>query len=123
VSTTGAAGGYCLAVNKNITGLATGGISAFTEGTPEQALVGRVGGNKIKFAPLTATTIAPTIYKQLGINQLVLTAADTANTTFQMKEDFNGEVVLAPGNAMWVAGNIATLSTWALSLTWAELPA
>lgn len=127
VDTTGAAGGYCLAVNKNIGGqLATGAISAFTEGTPERGLVGATsgsGGNKVRFAPGAATTIAPTLLRQLGINQLVTTAAEDEQVTFAFKEDFDGDLVVGPGTAVWVCGNIATLSKWACSLTWAELDA
>ena len=127
VSTTGAAGGFVLAVNKNIPGgLATGAISAFTEGTPERGVVGQtsgLGGNAIRFTPSAATTVAPTILRHLGINQLVLTAADTANTTFGFNKDFDGDIAIAPGTAVWLCGNIATLSIWAASITWAELPA
>ncbi len=126
VSTTGAAGGFVLAVNKNIGGAtATGSLSAFTEGTPERGLVGQTngsGGNRIRFTPSAATTVAPTILRHLGWNQLVLTAADTANTTFQFHRDFDGEIVIGPGTAIWLAGNIATLSRWAPSITWAEEP-
>lgn len=126
VDTTGAAGGYCLAVNKNIgSATATGSISAFTEGTPERGLIGQnagIGGNIVRFTPSAATTVAPTILKQLGINHLVLTAADTGNTTFGFSKDFDGEVVVGPGTAIWLCGNIATTSKWAPSITWAELP-
>lgn len=122
VDTTGAAGGYCLAVNKNIGGsLATGGISAFTDGTPERGMIGSgVGGNRIRFTPSAATTIAPTVARQLGVNQLVITATDATNGFFAFKEDFDGDLVLPPNTAIWVAGNIATLAKLAVSITWAE---
>jgi hypothetical protein len=127
VDTTGAAGGYCIAVNKNIGGqLATGGISAFTEGTPERGLVGQTmgaGGNRIRFTPSAATTIAPTLLRQLGFNQLVLTAAEDEQVLFQFYREFDGDLVIGPGTAVWLCGNIATASKWAPSITWVEEPA
>lgn len=124
VSTTGAAGGFVLGVMKDAgSSKATGGISAFTEGTPERGLIGgQRGGNRVLFTPSAATVIAPTILRHLGINQLVLTAADTANTTFGYYRDFDGDLVVGPNHAVFLAGNIATLSIWAASLTWAEEP-
>lgn len=124
VDTTGATGGYCLAVSKNAgSGLATGNISAFTESVPERGLIGSgAGGNRIRFTASAATVVAPTIYRQLGINQTVLTAADTANGFFAFKEEFDGDVVLAPNTALWLCGNIATLAKLAASIVWAEVP-
>lgn len=124
VDTTGASGGYCLAVNKKIgASLATGGISAFTEGTPECGLIGsKLGGNRIRFTPSAATTIAPTVARQLGINQLVITATDATNMFSAFKEDFDGEFGIPPGTAVWLAGNIATLAKLACSISWVEEP-
>lgn len=120
VDTTGAAGGFVLGIMKNAgSALATGGISAFTEGTPENSL-GLLGGNKIRFTPSAATVIAPTIWKHLGINQLVLTAATTGATTFLFNKDFDGETLIYPNSAVFLAGNIATLSKWAGGVSWAE---
>ena len=123
VSTTGAAGGYVLGVMKDAgSGLATGAISAFTAGTPERGLVGSgLGGNKVAFTPSAATVVAPTILRHLGIGQLVITAADATNTTFAFNKDFDGDLIIAPGNAVFLAGNIATLTIWAASITWAEV--
>lgn len=120
VDTTGAAGGFVLGIMKNAgSSLATGGISAFTEGTPENSL-GNLGANKIRFTPSAATVITPTIYKHLGINQLVLTAATTGATTFPFNKDFDGDTLIYPNSAVFVAGNIATLSKWAASVSWVE---
>ncbi len=97
VDTTGAAGGFCLAIMKNAgSALATGGISAFTETAPERGLCGTTGGNKVRFTASAATVIAPTLLRQLGINTLVLTAADATNPTFSFNKDFDGDLVVAP---------------------------
>ncbi len=122
VSGTAAAGGYCLGFSRNAgAGLATGGISAFTEGTPERALLGSaIGGNRIRFCPLTATVIAPVIARQLGINQTVPPATDATNLFVAFKEDFDGDLVLTPNTALWVCGNIATVCVIACSISWVE---
>jgi hypothetical protein len=124
VDTTGAAGGYCLAIMKNAgSALATGGISAFTETTPERGLVGNAtGGNKVRWTGSAATVIAPAILRQLGINQTVITAATTSSGFFTWQENWQGDLVIAPNNAVFLAGNIATLAKLACSLTWAEIP-
>jgi len=127
VDTTGAAGGYVLGLLRDA-GAAVGTaapISAFTRTTPERGLFGAAtGGNKVLFtgSAATVTTGLMVIGRNLGLNQLVTTAADATTVPWTMKEDFDGEISLSPGNAMFVAGNIATLSKWAVSLTWAEEP-
>jgi len=121
VDTTGAAGGFVWGVMKNAgSALATGGISAFTEGTPENGLIGLAGGNKIRFTPSAATVIAPTILRHTGINQLVLTPATTGAPGFAMVAEYDGDFILPPNFAIFLAGNIATLSKWAPSVIWAE---
>lgn len=125
VDTTGAAGGFALAINKNIgSALATGGISAFTEATPDKGIVGMgaQGGSRVRFTASAATTIAPVLWKQLGINQLVLTATDATNGLLHFYREFDGDTNFGPGNAVWMCGNIATLSKWAVTWTWAEIP-
>ncbi len=123
VATTGAAGGFCIGIMKNAgAALATGGVSVFTETQPERAPYGGpVGGGKVRFA-LTATVIAPTILCQIGMNQLVLTAADATNPQWSFEKNFDGEMVIAPNNLIVLAGNIATLVTMASSLWYTEDP-
>lgn len=125
VDTTGAAGGFCLGLLKNA-GAAVGTaapISAFTEAQPECGLIRQgMPGNRVRCtgSAATVTTGLMIIGRQLGVNQLVLTAAEDEQVTFGFKEDFDGDIALAPGNALFLCGNIATLSKWAISMTWAE---
>ena len=129
VSTTGAAGGFVLGVVQNAPAqLATGAtITAFTEGTLNtdifNGLVGKAIGPTAKFTPSAATVTAPVILRQLGLNQLVITAADATNTQWLARCDFDGDLIIPPGNAVFVAGNIATLITMTNTLVWAEEPA
>lgn len=122
VDTTGAATGFAIGIMKNAgSALATGGVSVFTEASAERAPFGGTGGNKVRFA-LTATIIAPTLLYQMGQNQLVLTATDTANTQWGFRVDFDGEMLIAPNNLISFGGNIAQLSKWASSVVWTEEP-
>lgn len=127
VSTTGAAGGYVLGLLQNAGGSVgtAAPISAFTPGAPLRGMMSeQTGGNRVSFTPsaATVTTGLMVVGRNLGINQLVTTAADATTTPWTAKEDFDGDVILPPGNALFVCGNIATLSVWAVSLTWAEEP-
>ena len=126
VSTTGAAGGYVLAaVVLAGAAVATGGnISAFTDATANATMwSGRVGdfaNPKTRFAQGAATVVAPVIYRHLGYNQLVVTAADTTTVPWRADFDFRGDIIIPPNAALFVAGNIATLMISAVSMTWVE---
>lgn len=122
VSGTGAAGGYIFGVTKNAgASLATGGISVFTEAAPDPMILGGpTGGNKCRFTGSAATVLAPTIGRSLGISQLVTTAADATNVTFSFEVLFDGDLIVAPNTAIWLAGNIATVCVWAPSIAWVE---
>lgn len=125
VDTTGAAGGYCLGLLRNAgSNMGTAApISAFTDTTAERGTMGTAtGGNRVKFtgSAATVTTALMVIGRQLGVSQTVLTAADATNIVAHTSRRFSGEVQLAPGNAMFLCGNIATLSKWAVTATWVE---
>jgi hypothetical protein len=125
VDTTGAAGGYVIS---QLTGLgstvATGtNITAFTETAAVSHYAGGSYSSSAKFgqgATLTIVGSAVTILRHLGLNQLVTTAADATTTPWKTAFDFEGDIVVTPGQAIFVAGNIATLSKWSGSLTWLE---
>ena len=125
VSTTGAAGGYVIG---QITGLgsavATGtNITAFTETTPVSDYPGAGFSSVAKFAQGATITVvgsAVTIKRHLGLNQLVTTAADATTVPWKADFEFDGDLVVTPGSAIFLAGNIATLSTWTGSITWSE---
>jgi hypothetical protein len=125
VSGTGAAGGFAIGYLGNApaaigTGLA---ITAFTE-TAAVAGYGSTG-NLAQTATFgqgaTLTVTAPALLRQLGLNQTVLTAATTGSPQWTASFDFEGDLVVTPGSAIFVAGNIATLSTFSGSITWAEV--
>ncbi len=127
VDTTGAAGGYVWGLLRNVPAAAgtAAPISAFTEATPERGILGRqTGGNRVAFtgSAATVTTGLMVAARQIGQNQLVTTAADATTVPWTFREDYDGDLCLAPGNAMFLAGNIATLTKWVPSVTWIEEP-
>ncbi len=126
IDTTSAAGGFVLGQLSNApaaigTGLA---ITAFTETTAIPAY-GAYGSNLTSSAKFgqgaTLTVTAPTLYRALGLNSTVLTAATTSSPQWTTRYDFDGDLVVTPGQAIFVAGNIAMLSKFAGSITWAEV--
>ena len=124
VSGTGAAGGYVLGYLPNApASVATGAsIAAFTETAAISHYVGTGLASAAKFGQgATITVTAPSVLLSLGLNQTVLTAATTSSPQWSSVFDFTGQIVLTPGTAIFVCGNIATLSTWSGSLTWAEV--
>jgi hypothetical protein len=125
VDTTGAAGGFVLGYLPNAPAqLATGAaITAFTETSAINAYLGNGASSKVKFGQgATLTVTAPSVLRHVGLNQTVLTAATTSSPQWTARAEFDGDVILTPGSALFVAGNIATLIKVAGSVVWAELP-
>lgn len=125
VDTTGAAGGYVLGYLPTgaPAAAATGAsIAAFTETTPLNLYVRGGNAAQAKFAQgSTITVSAPSILTHLSLNQNAFTAAGTGQMAFRNSIEYDGELVIPPGNAIFVAGNIATLAKWSGSLVWAEV--
>ncbi len=127
VDTTGAAGGYVWGLLRNVSAAAgtAAPISAFTPTVPERGMMGgATGGNKVSFtgSACTVTTGLMVAARQIGLNQLVTTAADATTVPWTAREDYDGDLILAPGNGLFLAGNIATLTKWVPSATWIEEP-
>jgi hypothetical protein len=125
VDTTGAAGGFVWGLLRDAgSNVATAApISAFTDTTPERGLVGTAkGGNRVRFtgSAATVTTGLMVLGEQLGLNQLVLTAADATNPVFTVAREYRGETAITPGTALFLCGNISTLSKWVPTVKWVE---
>lgn len=126
IDQTGAAGGLVLALVKNAPAqLATAAaITAFTEGVLNTSIfnarVGSERGPKAHFTPSAATVVAPIVCRHLSVNQDAFTAASTDAPFYVNELLFDGDFIVPPGNAVFLAGNIATLTKVACSITWAE---
>lgn len=122
VSTTGAAGGYVLGIVKNAgAAIATGGnVSVFTDLDIFSAMGTGHDVNPKARVCSAATVTAPVIWRHLGLNQLVTTAADATTVPWTARAPFRGDCQVAPNTAVFLAGNIATLTIWAPSVTWKE---
>lgn len=124
VDTTGAAGGFVLGYLSNAPAAIGAGlaITAFTETASVSNYPGGGFTSVAKFGQgATLTVTAPAIKRHLGLNQTVLTAATTGSPQWSAEWKFDGEEILTPGTAIFVAGNIATLSKFSGSLVWAEI--
>ena len=126
--TTQIAGGFVLGILRDVGQVAAtaGPISAFTKTTAtcERGRTGnQQGGNKIQFTGSAATiTDLITSLISLGINHLATTAADATVTPFTVGCDFDGEVCLEPGNALFLCSNKAQAGNWIPTLSWIEDP-
>jgi hypothetical protein len=101
--------------------IATGGpISAFTTGTPTNALLNGGGASSMQFTPSAATIVAGTRFAFLGSGHEIATAGPGINNTVI---DLDGKLILTPGTAAFVTTTIAQTGVFAMSLTWAEVPA
>lgn len=124
IDTTGAAGGYCLGYLSNAPAAVGSGlaITAFTETASVSNYPGGGFSSVAKFGQgATLTVTAPVVKRQLALNQNAFTAAGTGQMPYTNEIVFNGEEVLTPGTAVFVAGNIATLAKFTGSLVWAEI--
>lgn len=124
--TTGAAGGLVLGLVRQAgAAVATGGnISAFTDGTLDTDIFNGRAGDPVaptcRFTPTAATVVAPTLLQHLGLNQLVLTAADATNGQWKTNIEFDGDLWLPPNNAIVIGGSIALLSKLGGTIVWEE---
>ena len=61
--------------------------------------------------------------ERLAFQRPSTTAADATTVPWTAYRSFGGDLLIAPNTAIVIAGNIATLSIWACSITWQEEPA
>ena len=115
LGTWGIANQYC--------GFATataGPLSAFTDGTPKNALLGKGAGSAMRFTPSAATLSAGgTALSWYGASQESATAG---LGIFGVNWDFNGSIIVPPGQMVFVCGSVAQTALYSMTLTWAETP-
>ena len=84
--------------------------------------------NNLQFGPSSAmqafsgaTVVAMTLLRPSRYSQAVMAATGT-NAPWQFDEDLDGSIVVPPGGAFSIGGNIALTTVAICSLTWIELP-
>lgn len=125
VSTTGAPGNIVIGYQNGVGSQAATAspITAATLVAPLNAKIGAGNSSVVKFAPATATfTAGLSLLMTTGISQLTSTGATTADKPAQIKHDFEGSIMVPPGTAIGVCGNIAILSVFDVTLIWDEVP-
>lgn len=95
-------------------------LSAVTAGTPKNALLGGGGASAMTFIPATATlTAGGTAVKWLGKS---IESATAGLGIFSCSYELDGEIVVPPGQLVFVCGSVAQTGLFACSMSWAELP-
>jgi hypothetical protein len=106
------------------TALATAApISAFTETAPINMKSFIAAKANAAFS-VAATVVAPTLFFTLGISQIGVLAAASATTPWTvMRYDFDGTIIIAPGNAICLCTGFAgTCPAMTAALMYAEVP-
>jgi hypothetical protein len=101
-------------------------ISAFTDGTfgttIRNALFG-AGGNPIsRFTPTAATIVAGAAAYWTGMSWATVAATPTDPQGVVFSHDFDGRVILSPGQAAFLVGSVAQTGVFSASLMWQEVP-
>ncbi len=95
-------------------------LSAFTDGTPKNALLGSGAGSSMRFTPSAATlTAGGTALKFIGKG---IESATVGLGVFDGHYDFDGAIIVPPGNLVFLASSIAQTGLFSASLMWAEVP-
>lgn len=94
-------------------------LSAFTDGTPKNGLLGNGNASGMRFTPSAATlTAGGTAFKWLG---KMIESATAGLGVFDGHYDFDGGVIVPPGQLVFVCGSVAQTALFTMSLMWAEL--
>lgn len=107
------------AVGANI---ATGAaMTAFTDGTPKNALVGSGNASTMKFTPSGATLAAGGT--ALAWSGYSIESATVGLGIFKAGWDFDGSIIVPYGQIVFLCGSVAQTALFTASLAWAEVDA
>ena len=106
-------GAFAVATGNNIT--------AFTDGvfgtTIHSGVIGEGSGSTMRFTPSAATVVGNVAALWLNAGH---EGATGVGPSTGIDYDFDG-VIVAPGNAVFIAGSIAQTALFSMSLMWAEI--
>jgi hypothetical protein len=100
---------------------ASSGFSAATLGTPKNAYLGGGAASAISFIPATATLVAGGTAIFLGgihMDDTSVSAMGNGPGRF----DFDGSIVVPPGQAFFACSSVAQAGVFSMSLAWEEIP-
>ena len=94
-------------------------LSVFTDCTPKNALLGSGNASSMRFTPSAATlTAGGTAVKFIGKG---IESATAGLGVFDGHYDFDGSIIVTPGQLVFVCSSIAQTGLFSLSLMWAEI--
>ena len=100
--------------------IATGAaMTAFTSGTPKNAYVGVGQGSSMSFTPSGATLAAGG--SALAWSGYSIESATAGLGIFQCRCDFDGSILVPPGQIVFLCGSVAQTGLFTASLAWAEI--
>ena len=113
-------------IHVQATTVATGSnITAFTDGvlgtTIRNGVLGGGGGSSMRFTPSAATIVGSTCCYWTGIAHEGATGVGPS--TAPVSHDFDGDLIIPYGHAVFVGGSIAQTGLFSMSLVWSEIPA
>lgn len=95
-------------------------LSAFTDGTPKNSMLGNGAASAMRFTPSAATlTTGGTALKWLGKS---IESATAGLGVFDGIYRFEGGIIVTPGQLVFVCGSVAQTGLFSMSLTWSEFP-
>ena len=96
-------------------------MAAATLGTPKNALLGSGKGSTMSFIPATATlTTGGTACYWSGYSNEIATAMPGITLC---RMDFDGGIIVTPGQVVAVCGSVAQTGLFTISLAWCEVDA
>lgn len=97
---------------------------AFGTGTPTNALLGAGKASVARLGSGGTTTLvaASTFYRSTGCSITATTAATSVAPGWVWRDDFDGQFVVPPGNAVHLLATTAIAVTLQITTTWYEAP-
>ena len=101
-------------------------MAAFTEGVFgvdfKNALMGKGNSSLMKYSPgATATTLTAAAEALIWFGATHTSATATAQGGTKIDFDFDGQVIVTPGSAVFFVGSVAQTALVTTSLVWAEV--
>jgi hypothetical protein len=96
-------------------------LSAFNAGTPKNGLLGMGGASSMQFTPAATTTLTAggTACWWSGY---AIESATPGLGVFRAQIDIDGQIIVPPGQLVFVCGSVAQTALFTMTLTWAEVP-